>query len=119
MKRLFIIDDDKDILESMQIWFQKKGFEVEAFSLPEPMLNALEISSPVLILMDVNIHDKDGRKICRELKQSHKTMCPIILFSANPFVLKDYEQYLADGAIAKPFSLKEITSIVTSYIQAG
>ncbi len=116
MNRLFIIDDDKDILLSLEIWFAKKGLAVKVFSLPEPLMDALENETPSLILMDVNLDNKDGRLICKELKENNKVHCPILLFSANPFVLKDYKEYLADGAIEKPFSLKEITSIITSHI---
>lgn len=118
MKRLFIIDDDTDILESLGIWFTKKGFDVELFSLPEPMFNALQNAAPGLILMDVNLKNDDGRIICKELKENNKANCPILLFSANPFVLKDYKDYLADGAIAKPFSLKEITNVISSFTES-
>ncbi len=119
MKRLFIIDDDEDILFSLKCWFERKGFLVEVFSLPEPLLQALETTTPGLILMDVNLDDKDGREICKQLKQEHHLVCPIILFSANPFVLKDYKAYLADGTIEKPFGLKDITTTITSFIDVS
>ncbi len=64
MKRLFIVDDDQDILLSLQIWSQKKGFEVEVFSLPQPLYTALETERPGLILLDVNLDNEDGREIC-------------------------------------------------------
>ena len=119
MKRLFIIDDDEDILFSFKLWFEKKGFAVETFTLPEPMIHGLESTTPGLILMDVNLEDKDGIEICKQVKQNHQFNCSILLFSANPFVLKDYKVYLADGAIEKPFGLQDITTIVTSFTQAG
>ncbi len=119
MKRLFIIDDDEDILFSLKHWFAKRGFSVEIFSLPEPMLDALESRMPGLILMDVNLGTKDGREICRELKEQNHLQCPILLFSANPFNLENYQKYLADGAVEKPFSLNEITDVITRLTQTG
>ncbi len=115
-KTLFIVDDDEDILISLQFWFIHKGYLVSIFSHSTFLHKALLKTAPDVILMDVNLGGEDGRKICKMLKEEHLIHCPVILFSANPDNLKKFEEWLADGVIEKPFELKRLTETIGSYL---
>ena len=116
MRRLFIVDDDYDILLSLKIWFSKKGFEVKVFQQSKPLFDALNQSLPDLILLDVNLNGEDGREICRRIKNEFTINRPVILFSANAQALENYQDVCADGVLHKPFSLQEIHGLINSYI---
>ncbi len=118
MRRLFIVDDDYDILLALKIWFTKKGFEVKVFQQSKPFFDALYESLPDLILMDVNLQGEDGRVLCKQIKNEFAVDRPIILFSANAQALDNYKDNCADGILHKPFELQEIYNLINSYIPA-
>ncbi len=116
MRKLFIVDDDNDILLSLKIWFSKKGFDVKVFQQSKPLIEALYQSQPDLILLDVNLNGEDGREICKRIKKEFITNRPIILFSANAYALENYKDSCADDILHKPFSLNEIYSLINSHL---
>ncbi len=118
VRRLFIVDDDHDILLSLKIWFSKKGFDVRVFQHSRPLFDALYQSMPDLILLDVNLNGEDGREICKRIKNEFVVNRPVILFSANAHALENYKDSCADGVLHKPFSLHEIYSLINSYVPA-
>ena len=70
---------------------------------------------PGLIILDIYLAGEDGRNICRKLKEDDATRhIPILVVSASPADLKDYDTYYADGIIEKPFDLKTLLQKITS-----
>ena len=80
MRKLFIVDDDYDILLSLGIWFKKMGYDVSTFENSKTMFSGLKEAVPDLILLDINLQGEDGRDICRKLKSESDINCPVILF---------------------------------------
>lgn len=115
-KRMFIVDDEEDILISLRFWFERQGYMVSTFSHSIFLQEALRNTAPDVVLLDVNLRDEDGRKICKILKQQQVIHCPVLLISANPDNLKKFDECLADGAIEKPFDLKTLTKIIGNYV---
>ena len=119
METLFIVDDEEDMLQTLQFYFQKEGYEVKTFSKSKDMMDALETEKPDLILMDVNLRRNDGRTICRLIKSKYGIEAPIILFSADAEVETEYKKYNADGFISKPFSFEQIVHTVASHLPSN
>ena len=60
---------------------------------------------------------EDGRQICKEIKQHADFKdIPVILISASPTKLLDYEECLADDAIEKPFDISYLESEIQNLI---
>lgn len=116
MRKLFIVDDDYDILLSLSIWFRKMGFEVGTFENSRSLYNALQESVPDLVLLDINLQGEDGRDVCKQIKTEMKADCAVILFSANYLALENCKDRCADGILHKPFELHEILQLVKSHI---
>lgn len=105
-KRIFIADDDKDILQIMHLMLQTKPYEVEVTSNASNIFNQVN-DLPDLILLDIWMSGVDGRDICSRLKQNELTKdIPIVFISANSNIKKIAEQYGADDYIAKPFEME-------------
>ena len=85
MKKIYIIDDDRDIVESMSMVLKANGYEVSAQYNDENVVeNALKYN-PDLIILDVMFPENNsaGFEIAREIKGNHKlTNIPIIMLSA-------------------------------------
>lgn len=119
MRRLFIVDDDYDILLSLGMWFKKMGFAVDTFENSRTMFSALHQSVPDLILLDINLQGEDGREVCKQIKKEDTHACPVILFSANYPALEGAQNLYADGILHKPFDLQEALQMVKSHIHSN
>jgi two-component system OmpR family response regulator len=117
MHLLYIVDDEEDMLQTLEFYFQKAGYEVKTFTKSKDMMESLETQKPNLILMDVNLRRNDGRTICKVIKRKYDSTTPIILFSGNADLETEYKECNADGFINKPFSLEEISKVIASHLQ--
>ncbi|QJD96816.1 response regulator [Mucilaginibacter robiniae] len=117
-KRLFIIDDDEDILEILSIVFEDEGYNVVTANNSDAANYILELS-PDLILLDVRIagSPKSGLQICQELK-SRQTTCniPIILISAEHNLALLASNCHADSYVNKPFEITDLLQTVAQYV---
>ena len=85
MKKVYIVDDDRDIVESMSIVLKANGYEVSAQYDDENVIENVLQYEPDLIILDVMFPENSsaGFKIARELKRSAKSEdIPIIMLSA-------------------------------------
>lgn len=107
MDKIFVIDDDKNLLSVMKSLLGVRGFDVSIFINWEIAYNIMKLLKPQLILLDVFLKDIDGLEVCRRLKASPFTRhIPIILCSGYPDIAaKGISDYGAADFIAKPFEL--------------
>ena len=110
MPRIFVIDDDNDLLKVIKSLLSKRGFTVFTFTDWEVANNEIKISEPQLILLDVFLSGIDGLEVCQKLKSSPFTKhIPIILFSAFPrFAESAIHDYGANDFLAKPFEINDL-----------
>ena len=85
MKKIYIIDDDRDIVESMSMVLKANGYEVAAQYNDENVIENVSQYNPDLIILDVMFPENNsiGFEIARDLKRNNKlTNIPIIMLSA-------------------------------------
>lgn len=111
MANVLIIDDNTSLLEFLSIFLQMKGFTIRAVSSQEEIAFAIEDFKPAIILLDVLLGGYDGRKICSEIKSTNKVVS-VILLSASPKLLENYDECDADDAIEKPFDNDNILNTI-------
>lgn len=108
MKKIFIADDDPDILEILSIMLQSRGYHVEAST------NANDIfldnrGQADLVLLDLWMSGIDGRDIYTRLKQNEQTKnIPVIFVSANSRLEEIADEYQVNGYLAKPFDMNDL-----------
>jgi DNA-binding response OmpR family regulator len=106
LKKIFIADDDKDILQIMHLMLQTKSYQVKTTSNAMNIFDQVE-DLPDLILLDIWMSGVDGREICSQLKKNELTKnIPVVFISANSNIKNIAEQYHADDYIAKPFEME-------------
>lgn len=118
MPRIYVIDDDMDLLKVVKTLLIKRGFDVHTFSDWEEANNSVKIFEPQLILLDVFLSGIDGLDVCQKLKASPYTKhIPILLFSAFPRIAESaIHDYGADDFIAKPFEVGDLIKKVHSVL---
>ena len=115
MAKILVIDDDLDVLEVVQLVLEHKGFEVMASSNPLDVITKIEEGKPDAVLLDIQLGLMDGRDICRDVKKKYRDL-PVILFSANINYKTSFEEYEADGFIAKPFDIDMLADTLSLHI---
>ena len=105
MKYIFVVDDSIDFLEVFSAILRRNRFHAVLVDSQNLLFENLQITTPDLFLIDVGFGYNDGRLLCRDLKLKYGLKdTPIILISGNHQSLLDYEEYLADDFLEKPFS---------------
>ena len=117
MYNILVVDDDKEIVESIEIYLKNEGYKVfKAYDGLEA-LDILMNEEIHLILMDIMMPKLDGIKATIKIRQEKNI--PIILVSAKG---EDTDKILglnigADDYITKPFNLLELIARVKSNLR--
>lgn len=85
MSKIYIIDDDRNIVESMSIVLKKNGYEVVSQYTEENVVDNLLNSKPDMVILDVMFPQNvsAGFDIAREIKKDKRVShIPIIMLSA-------------------------------------
>lgn len=112
VKRILILDDDKDILEILTFILTDSGYETKSLNHGNSVFEEILAFEPDLLLMDIMLGDKDGRVICKSLKENILTSTlPIILISATHDLERSLHQPGApNDYLAKPFNIDVLLS---------
>jgi two-component system alkaline phosphatase synthesis response regulator PhoP len=68
MAKILLVDDDPDLIESVTMILEAKGYEVDAAYDGIEGLEKVKEVNPDLIVLDVMMPRKDGYEVCKELK---------------------------------------------------
>ena len=117
MKRILIVDDDKDLLFGLTSLLINKGYKVRTLEQGQLVLQEIKAFHPDLILLDVHLKDTNGREICQMLKQNFTTRnIPVILISGDKEKPDNGDTSGADLFLQKPFSLRILYAKLESLI---
>lgn len=116
MKRILIIEDNKEITELERDYLEANDFEVD---IAEDGVTGLEkalADEYNLILLDIMLPRMDGFQVCREIRAQKDV--PILMVSAKR---EDIDKIRglglgADDYISKPFSPSELVARVKAHI---
>lgn len=119
MKKILIVDDEKDIVETLSFMLKAKGFDCITATDGEEGLYKAKNESPDLIILDVMMPKINGYKICRLLKFDNKFKnIPIIMVTARS---QDEDKLIgeetgADEYITKPFEFSDVLEKINKYL---
>lgn len=106
MKKILLVDDERDLVEIVTLRLQANGYEViPAYDGDEAFRRAKEVK-PDLIMLDLMLPKMDGYKVCGLLKSDARyKYIPILIFTARAQEVdrKLAEEAGADGYLVKPF----------------
>ena len=118
-QKVLLLDDNKDLLQILQIILKGQGFETILASSIEEAALKIKIHKPPLILMDVFISDEDGREFCNKLKQTDETShIRVILMSGIDSNLGLATTMGADDFMQKPFDYNDLIARVQKQMHA-
>ena len=114
-KKIFIAEDDPDILYALSSILEAAGYHVRTSPTGRPLLRS-SFSSVDLFILDKQMPDVDGLDICRHLRAHTTTRnIPVIMISAHPRKGNEALNAGANDYIEKPFEMHYLLNVVARY----
>ena len=117
MYNILVVDDDKEIVNAIEIYLKREGYNIIKAYNGNEALKKLEENEIHLIILDIMMPEKDGMETLEEIRK--KKTIPVILLSAKS---EDYDKISgldtgADDYITKPFNPLELIARVKSNVR--
>jgi DNA-binding response OmpR family regulator len=118
-KKVLIVDDEPNIVVSLEYLMKKEGFEVAVAADGDAALARLASFRPDLVLLDIMMPKKSGYEVCEAVRADpDQAGVRIVMLTAKG---RDTEvaKGLAMGAdayVTKPFSTKDLVTLVKALL---
>ncbi|MCF2553927.1 response regulator transcription factor [Faecalicatena contorta] len=117
MAKILVCDDDKEIVEAIEIYLMQEGYEVEKAYDGEEAVKLLQKEEVDLLIIDVMMPKLDGIRATLKIREANNM--PIIILSAKS---EDTDKILglnvgADDYVTKPFNPLELVARVKSQLR--
>ena len=117
MANILVCDDDKDIVEAIEIYLTQEGYHILKAYDGQEALDILNSETVDLLIIDVMMPRLDGIRATVKIRESNPL--PIIILSAKS---EDTDKILglnigADDYITKPFNPLELIARVKSQLR--
>nr|WP_288812420.1 response regulator [uncultured Sphingobacterium sp.] len=116
-KTIMICDDDKGILEMLELFLELEGFHVICEINSTNLITQLNTHKPDLLLLDLWMPLLSGDQVLKIIRGTAEIEhLPVIVLSASVDGNVIAKELGANGFIAKPFDLDDITSGITTIL---
>ncbi|GAA0733457.1 hypothetical protein GCM10009430_47620 [Aquimarina litoralis] len=120
MKKILIVDDEPNIVMSLEYTFKKKNFEVFIARDGSEALQIAEGEIPDIVLLDIMMPNVDGYETLKEIKNNKNLKDTKVVFLSAKNKATDIEKGLRMGAdkyLTKPFSVKKLVAEINELLQ--
>ena len=117
MRRILIVEDERDIVKHLKVLLEEEGFSVTGAATRAEAQDALERQPFDLILLDLMLPDGSGYALCTEIRRREDT--PVIFLTAmddEASIVTGFNLG-ADDYITKPFKPMELVSRVKNSLR--
>jgi two-component system response regulator AtoC len=110
MAKILVIDDDKSISESLELYLSEEGYNVLTANTGTDGLNKALQFLPDIIILDIRLPDIDGFTVLEDLKEDENTEFKVIMITAH-HDMETTIKAMKEGAfdyIHKPINIEEL-----------
>ena len=113
-KRVLLVDDDPEIIESLRYALQAKGYEILIARDGNQGLAMAEREAPDLVILDMMMPKRSGFLVLEKLRRTRPVPLRVIMITANEGSRhKAYAEMLGvDDYIRKPFAMDRLVDSV-------
>lgn len=119
-KNVLIVDDEPNIVLSLEFLMKKEGYTVSTAADGEEALEQIRQTDPDLVLLDINIPKGNGYEVCQVIRDNAKwDDIRVVMLTAKGRDI-EREKGLAVGAddyVTKPFSTQEVVDLVRRLLE--
>lgn len=115
MKKILIVDDEPNIVMTLEYTFKKSNYEVFIARDGQEALDILKTNFPDVIILDIMMPMVDGFATLEQIRKDANLQHTKVIFLSAKNKESDIEKGLALGADAymtKPFSIKKVVEKV-------
>ena len=115
MKKILIVDDEPNIVMTLEYTFKKSNYEVFIARDGQEALDILKTNFPDIIILDIMMPMVDGFATLEQIRKDANLQHTKVMFLSAKNKESDIEKGLALGADAymtKPFSIKKVVEKV-------
>ncbi len=124
-KLVLIVDDDPDLVESVEMKLESEGFRVAKAYDGVEALEKIQQERPALVILDVMMPRKNGYELCDQLKKSDTTKDIVVILltavaeavTSTNYTHMGGKTTLADDYIPKPIDLDRLMAIVRENLE--
>lgn len=119
MKKILIVDDEPNIVMSLEYTFKKNNFEVFIARDGQEALDILKTNFPDVIILDIMMPMVDGFATLEQIRKDNNLKHTKVLFLSAKNKASDIEKGLALGADAymtKPFTIKKVVEQISELL---
>lgn len=120
-KKILIIDDDLDIIETTGALLEYEGFEIHSAESVASGIEMIEKISPDLILLDIMFPEKKTRgfEAATEIKEKYPDLPIFALTAINREYAFDFakEDIKAEEFINKPVETDKLIRLIKQYVE--
>lgn len=104
MKKILIIEDDKDLQEELSCLLERNGYATECVTDFRNTWESMRETDADLILLDLTLPDTDGQTLLRRFRK--ESLLPVIIMTSKNTEMDEVlcMTYGADDFIAKPYN---------------
>lgn len=116
--RVFVVDDDTWVLDSLRQLLTRRGFEVRTYASPREFLHAARVPPPCCVLLDVEMPDMTGLEVQKIIERTDDAL-PIVFMTGHPDVPRAVGA-MKSGAIdflLKPFTNEQLFAAVDTALR--
>lgn len=117
--RILIVDDEPNIVISLEYLMKREGWETAVAADGEAALAALEKVLPDLVILDVMLPRMNGFEVCRRIRADLRWRSLRILMLTAKGRETEVEKGLglgADAYVTKPFSTKDLVAQIRALL---
>ncbi len=114
-KKILVVDDEPNIVLSLEFLMNQAGYEVRKASDGEEALEAVKANPPDLMLLDVSLPGCSGYEVCERVRSNPDWRQVVVVMLTAKGRDVEREKGLALGAddyITKPFATQELVDKV-------
>lgn len=117
MYNILVCDDDREIVNAIEIYLEKEGYKIYKANNGKEALNIINKEEIHLVILDIMMPELDGISVAENIREDKAI--PIIMLSAKS---EDYDKIKglnvgADDYITKPFNPMELIARVNSQMR--
>jgi two-component system phosphate regulon response regulator PhoB len=126
--RVFVLEDDPDIVEYLSSFLEDEGFDVASANRCSAALEALDIFRPEVVLIDALLPGKSGLDFLVTVRRHERwSELPLVVVTGNDQLLQDdCQSYLGahegvrgpDGVLGKPVDLDTLLKVIRRLINS-
>lgn len=113
--RLLLVDDNRAMVEALQVLLKRDGHEVHLAGSGEEAIEAVIDARPDLILLDLELPDRDGIEVARLIQQTPGAAPPTIIAltgSSRPPNLDQLHQLGIRSLVQKPVQIEQLREML-------